>query len=93
MLWLWYSNLAGFVYPLYMSWKAVRSVDAQDDTRWLTYWVSYGFLNTVERVLWGLSSLPFYSATKVCFLVWCFHPKTRVSSPLFCPHLLHLLRL
>jgi len=31
------SDLFGFVYPSYMSFKAVDSADPNDDTQWLTY--------------------------------------------------------
>jgi receptor expression-enhancing protein 5/6 len=35
------SDLVGFVYPAYASFKAIDSADPNDDTQWLTYWVVF----------------------------------------------------
>ena len=37
------SNVVGFVYPAYMSFKAIETEDdVDDDIQWLTYWVVFG---------------------------------------------------
>ncbi|KAF7701331.1 hypothetical protein HF521_002496 [Silurus meridionalis] len=41
-------NLIGFVYPAYVSIKAIESIDKDDDTKWLTYWVVYGVFSVAE---------------------------------------------
>lgn len=41
-------NLIGFVYPAYTSVKAIESSKKEDDTKWLTYWVVFAFLSTIE---------------------------------------------
>lgn len=66
-------NFIGFVYPAYMSIKAIESVDKNDDTQWLTYWVVYSAFSIVEFfsdifLFW----IPFYWFLKCCFLTWCF---------------------
>ncbi|XP_050789913.1 receptor expression-enhancing protein 6 isoform X1 [Gopherus flavomarginatus] len=68
-------NLIGFVYPAYVSIKAIESTDKDDDTMWLTYWVVYGVFNVAEFfsdtfLYW----FPFYYAGKCLFLVWCMAP-------------------
>jgi len=69
-------NLVGFVYPAYMSFKAIESEDKEDDTQWLTYWVVYSFFTVLETfVSFLLSWIPFYFAFKLAFLVYLFHPK------------------
>ena len=35
------SAAVGFFYPSYMSFKAVKSEEKEDDKQWLTYWVVY----------------------------------------------------
>jgi receptor expression-enhancing protein 5/6 len=71
-------NLAGFVYPSYMSFKAIESAEKEDDTQWLTYWVVYGFFSVVEVFIdYILYSLPAYYALKFGFLVYLMLPQTK----------------
>ena len=51
-LWMMYGygdqlvcNSIGFLYPMYVSIKALESRDDSDDTQWLTYWVVYAFFH------------------------------------------------
>lgn len=41
-------NSIGFLYPAYMSVKAIESSDKRDDTQWLTYWVVFAVFSVVE---------------------------------------------
>lgn len=71
------SHLIGF-YPVYWSFKALKTSEKDDDVQWLTYWVVYGFLSTVESVIdRAFFWLPLYFLAKIVFLIWCFHPATR----------------
>uniref|UniRef100_A0A8C3C7F9 Receptor expression-enhancing protein n=1 Tax=Cairina moschata TaxID=8855 RepID=A0A8C3C7F9_CAIMO len=59
-------NLIGFVYPAYVSIKAIESSSKEDDTTWLTYWVVYGVFSVAEFfsdtfLYW----FPFYYVGKV----------------------------
>uniref|UniRef100_A0A8C9MUV8 Receptor expression-enhancing protein n=3 Tax=Carduelinae TaxID=37599 RepID=A0A8C9MUV8_SERCA len=68
-------NIIGFVYPAYVSIKAIESNSKEDDTMWLTYWVVYGVFSIAEFfsdlfLYW----FPFYYAGKCLFLVWCMAP-------------------
>lgn len=70
-------NAIGFVYPAYASLKALESSHKDDDTKWLTYWVVYAYLSTIEffsDIL--LSWFPFYWLAKCVLLLWCFAPGT-----------------
>ncbi|KAI8865679.1 hypothetical protein GQ42DRAFT_165943 [Ramicandelaber brevisporus] len=72
------SNLAGFVYPAYASIRAIESPAANDDTQWLTYWVVFALLSTLE--FFGsliVYFVPMYHLFKVFFLVWLYLPTTR----------------
>lgn len=89
-------NMIGFVYPAYYSIKAIESVNKEDDTKWLTYWVVYGVFSLGEFfsdifLYW----FPFYYAFKCVFLLWCMAPVswngsqiiyTRVVRPVFLKH-------
>lgn len=68
-------NLIGFVYPAYISVKAIESTDKDDDTEWLMYWVVFAVFSVVEffsDIL--LSWFPFYYFAKCVFLIWCMLP-------------------
>merc|ERR1711951_175685 len=63
-------NLIAFIYLAYKSIKALESNDKDDDSKWLTYWVVYGFFSVMEffaDII--LSWFPFYFIAKVGFLL------------------------
>lgn len=89
------SDIVSFLYPAYMSFKAIDSEDPTDDTQWLTYWVVFAFFSIVEGcaefiTLW----IPFYFIIKCAFFVWLYHPKflgaglvyTQVIKPIVMPY-------
>jgi len=89
-------NLIGFVYPAYVSIKAIESPQTSDDTKWLMYWVVFALFGVVEffsDIL--LNWFPLYWLIKCAFLLWCFLPFAsngtntiyyRVVRPLFLKH-------
>ena len=70
------TDLVSFVYPAYMSFKAIDSSDTGDHTQWLTYWVVFSFMTIAESVTGFLTDfIPFYFFLKVAFFIWLYHPK------------------
>lgn len=70
------SDLIGFLYPAYMSFKAIESSETVDDTQWLTYWVVFAKFSILESVAGFLVEwIPFYYVIKILFFTWLFHPK------------------
>lgn len=68
-------NVIGVAYPAYISMKAIESKDKLDDTKWLTYWVTYAVFSCVEFFSGILTSfIPFYWLLKCVFLVYCMAP-------------------
>jgi len=68
-------NLIAFVYPAYKSIKALESNDKDDDSKWLTYWVVYGFFSVAEFFAdLILSWFPFYFIAKTTLFLWCMAP-------------------
>merc|ERR1711931_257517 len=68
-------NFIGFIYPAYCSIKAIESKEKDDDTKWLTYWVTYAFFSLLEFfsdifLFW----IPFYNLSKCIFLLWLMNP-------------------
>jgi len=77
-------NLVGFVYPIYQSYKALKTATKEDDSQWLTYWIVYGFLTLVESFTdFFLFWIPFYYFVKIAFLVWCFLPQFKGATWLY----------
>ena len=65
-------NAIGFLYPMYMSIKALETDDKDDDTQWLMYWVVFSFFSVIEfftDILVGW--IPAYWFCKCVFLLWC----------------------
>ncbi|KAM7341720.1 receptor expression enhancing protein B isoform 2-T2 [Cochliomyia hominivorax] len=89
-------NIIGVVYPAYISIHAIESSTKLDDTKWLTYWVTYGIMSIIEYFSGVLTSvIPFYWLLKCIFLVWCMLPMeqngsyiiyNRVVRPYFLKH-------
>lgn len=72
------TSSVGFLYPAYMSFKAIETKDTKDDTQWLTFWVVYSVCTIFDPVINGLLYfLPFYYLFKLAFYVYLFHPKSR----------------
>lgn len=68
-------NIIGVAYPAYMSIHAIETSPKEDDTKWLTYWVTFGIMAVIEYFSGVLMSLiPFYWLLKCLFLIWCMLP-------------------
>lgn len=71
---MWYS--LSILYPAFESFKALESAGASDDTQWLSYWVSFSVLSTVEKFAWPvLMWIPLYSLGRVALISWLVLPQ------------------
>jgi len=71
-------NSIAFLYPGYMSFKAMQNDNLDEHIHWLTYFVIYGLFNVTESVADVLLFwLPYYKTLKLVFLLWCFLPQTK----------------
>ena len=76
------TDLLGFLYPAYMSFKSMetssKSGTTEDATQWLTYWVVFSFLTVVEGVAGFIVNwIPMYFFLKTGLIVWLYHPSTK----------------
>ncbi|KAI3431684.1 hypothetical protein D9Q98_004730 [Chlorella vulgaris] len=70
--------LVGLFFPTLESMKAIESKQLGDDTQWLTYWVCYATLISLETVAWSfLIWVPFYRLIRIAALAWLVAPQTR----------------
>jgi receptor expression-enhancing protein 5/6 len=89
-------NLAGFVYPAYMSFKSLEASSDNANVEWLTYWVVFSFFEIVESLAgFFVGMIPFYFWFKIAATVYLWHPQTKgaasfyaqVLRPLMLPYL------
>lgn len=77
-------NFIGFLYPAYISIKAIESSSKADDTQWLTYWVvfaTFSILEFAEDEITGY--FPVYWLCKCIFLLWLYLPMTMGAQKLY----------
>eukprot|EP00048_Salpingoeca_helianthica_P022402 m.18014 g.18014 ORF g.18014 m.18014 type:complete len:207 (+) comp7271_c0_seq1:25-645(+) len=71
------SLLVGAVYPVYRSLEAIDQKNAQEQRRWLVYWIIASvFLVTDFFYSFVSGVIPVYAQFKLFFLVWCVYPMT-----------------
>ncbi|CAB3407487.1 unnamed protein product [Caenorhabditis bovis] len=77
-------NFMGFVYPAYMSVKAIETSRKEDDTQWLTYWVVFAVLSVLEFFSVQIVSVfPVYWLFKSLFLLYLYLPATMGAAKLY----------
>ncbi|KAI9202054.1 TB2/DP1, HVA22 family-domain-containing protein [Polychytrium aggregatum] len=78
------TDLLGFLYPAYASFKALESPGKSDDKQWLTYWIVFGLVNTVEFFTdYILYWLPFYFFFKAFLVIYLIAPHFRGAEVLY----------
>ncbi|KAI9595287.1 TB2/DP1, HVA22 family-domain-containing protein [Syncephalis fuscata] len=78
------TNLLGFGYPAYASFKAIETAHKDDDTQWLTYWTVFGAFNVIESFVDTiLYWIPFYYMVKTFALLWLYLPNFRGAETVY----------
>jgi receptor expression-enhancing protein 5/6 len=81
-----FSDLLGFLYPAYCSFKALEGgkvVDG-DATQWMTYWIIFSFLTLTESAApFIVTYIKWYYLIKCVFVVWLYHPKTNGAEVIY----------
>ncbi|KAE9552657.1 hypothetical protein FO519_004136 [Halicephalobus sp. NKZ332] len=77
-------NFTGFLYPAYISIKAIESSHKEDDTQWLTYWTVFALFNVFEFFSDIITRyFPIYWLAKWIFLLYLHLPMTRGAEKLY----------
>jgi len=73
------SNLVGWAFPAYLSFRALETPGHDDDIQWLTYWVVFGWFTFIESIALRLVLyyVPWYFPIKTAFVLWLQLPATR----------------
>mmetsp|Transcript_21840 Transcript_21840/g.34228 ORF Transcript_21840/g.34228 Transcript_21840/m.34228 type:complete len:128 (+) Transcript_21840:174-557(+) len=68
----------GVMYPAYSSYKAIKTIEKEDDIQWLCYWVIFGLFTFIEFFLdIVLMWVPLYQELKLAFIIWLALPQTK----------------
>lgn len=69
------TNLVGTAYPAFWTIKSIELNSANDQKKWLTYWVVFGSFILVDMFsVVIVKFVPFYFVLKILFLIWLFMP-------------------
>ena len=80
----WIAFAVGFLYPAYMSFKALETFESEDDKQWITYWIVFTCLNVLDKLINTiLSMIPMYNFIKILFYIWLFHPTKRGATVIY----------
>ncbi|KAK4039066.1 TB2/DP1, HVA22 family-domain-containing protein [Parachaetomium inaequale] len=72
------SSIASFLFPLFASYKALKTADPAQLTPWLMYWVVLACALLVESWTdWFLVWIPFYAYIRLLFLLYLVLPQTQ----------------
>ncbi|KAK4665766.1 hypothetical protein QC763_403260 [Podospora pseudopauciseta] len=72
------SSIASFLFPLFASYKALKTSDPAQLTPWLMYWVVLACALLVESwTEWFLCWIPFYAYLRFFFLLYLVLPQTQ----------------
>ncbi|KAK0644037.1 TB2/DP1, HVA22 family-domain-containing protein [Cercophora newfieldiana] len=72
------SSIASFLFPLFASYKALKTSDPGQLTPWLMYWVVLACALLVESwTEWFLVWIPFYAYIRLLFLLYLVLPQTQ----------------
>ncbi|EAQ84831.1 hypothetical protein CHGG_08845 [Chaetomium globosum CBS 148.51] len=72
------SSIASFLFPLFASYKALKTSDPAQLTPWLMYWVVLACGLLVESWIdWFLVWIPFYAYIRLLFLLYLVLPQTQ----------------
>lgn len=76
------ATMVGTVYPAFMSYKAVKTQEKDDDTQWLIYWIVFATFSLFDQwTSFMLDFIPFYHLVKLAFLLYLmFPPNVRGAS-------------
>jgi receptor expression-enhancing protein 1/2/3/4 len=78
------SSIASFLFPIFASYKALKSSDPAQLTPWLMYWVVFSCAILVESWFsWILFWIPFYGYVRLMFFLYLILPQTQGARVLY----------
>ncbi|MCJ1321872.1 hypothetical protein MMC15_007217 [Xylographa vitiligo] len=82
------SSLLTILFPVFASYKALRTSDPAQLTPWLMYWVSFALVTLFEAWTWYLVSwIPLYAYIRLIMLSYLVLPQTQGARLLYQSHI------
>ncbi|SPO07555.1 related to receptor expression-enhancing protein 4 [Cephalotrichum gorgonifer] len=82
------SSITSFLFPLFASYKALKTSDPAQLTPWLMYWVVLACALLVESwTEWILCWIPFYAYIRLGFLLYLVLPQTQGARIIYQTHI------
>ncbi|MCJ1431054.1 hypothetical protein MMC27_000404 [Xylographa pallens] len=82
------SSLLTILFPVFASYKALRTSDPAQLTPWLMYWVSFALVTLFEAWTWYLVSwIPLYAYIRLMILSYLVLPQTQGARLLYQSHI------
>jgi len=77
-------TMVGALYPAFESYKALESSDLESLRFWMTYWIVYASINSIECISYYIIvNLPFYYPLKLASLMWLASHSTGGSTYMY----------
>ncbi|BFZ61240.1 hypothetical protein YB2330_002299 [Saitoella coloradoensis] len=77
-------HVASFLFPIFASYKALKTNDPKQLTPLLMYWVVIGLVTVAESwTYWFIFWFPFYHTIKALFMLWLVLPQTQGATYLY----------
>lgn len=69
------SSFFGMLIPAYLSFKSIKTKEPEDDKKWLTYWITFGFFYSFKNIISAvLFFLPLLDIFLTLVLFWIYLP-------------------
>ncbi|KAJ9142354.1 Protein YOP1 [Pleurostoma richardsiae] len=82
------SSVASFLFPLFASYKAIKTSDPAQLKPWLMYWVVLACALLVESwAEWFLVWIPFYAYIRLLFFLYLILPQTQGARVIYTAHI------
>lgn len=77
-------NILAYLYPAYMTFKAIQGTEKDAHGQWLTYWIVNSYFTVGEIVGDNvLAGIPLYYEVKVALLLWLVTPRFNGANKIY----------
>ncbi len=78
------TTFLAFTIPAFRTFQAIESHTKEDDVRYLTFWIVFGFLYSFDQALsFFLGFIPFYYLLRTVFIALIFIPKYKGAETIY----------